>query len=74
MVSILARYALGILGTHARVRIRTKGFVVVPSVRLMARTDGAYSMSPALYWWLFLNVMARSWNPPKLKLPSKEDA
>jgi hypothetical protein len=22
-------------------------------------------MSPALYWWLFFNVMARSWNPPK---------
>jgi hypothetical protein len=22
-------------------------------------------MSPALYWWLFLNVMARAWNPPK---------
>jgi hypothetical protein len=31
-------------------------------------------MSPALYWWLFLNVMARAWNPSKPKLPPKEDA
>ena len=22
-------------------------------------------MSPALIWWLYINVMARAWMPPK---------